>query len=203
MIRRPTSARGFSLVELMVVVTIIAVISALALPGMVRTVRERRTQQAAASVLDIVRETRSRAMYRGMAHSLVIQPSGASALRLDAYEGTSSSCRLSRFGGGLFDPAQRVYSLDLSDASFTGDGIVSELTVPTGTSYLQICFTPLGVAYFSTTPIGDGSAPSAVWSNDSTSVGAGGVFQVDVYQAATLLRRRVVIPLSGVPRMRS
>ena len=62
---RPASSHGFSLVELMVVVTIIAVVSALVLPSMVQVIRERHAQQAATSVLDIVRETRSRAMYRG------------------------------------------------------------------------------------------------------------------------------------------
>lgn len=203
---RRASAQGFSLVELMVVVTIIAVVSALALPGAVQALRERKSQQAAISVLDIVRETRSRAMYRGVAHALVIETVGT-AVKVDTWEGTSSSCRLSRFGSGLFDPAQRVYSLNLGSSTFARDGVAAQITVPTGASYLEICFTPLGVAYFSTTPISDGTSPSATWSNDSSLVGSGGSFVLDVYQMrsgiAAGVRRHVVIPLSGMPRMRS
>lgn len=200
------SAAGFTIVELMVVVTLIAVVSALVLPGAVQTMRERKAQQAAISVLDIVRETRSRAMYRGMAHTLVIQTAG-SALRFEAWEGTSSSCRLSQFGGGLFNAAERVYVLDLSAANFARDHIAAQVSVPSGASYVQLCFTPLGVAYFSTTPIADATLPSAVWTNNSTAIGIGGGFVVDVFQriagADGGVRRRVVIPLSGIPRMRS
>lgn len=190
----------------MVVVTIIAVVSALVLPTAVQGMRERRTQQAAVSVLDIVRETRSRAMYRGMAHTLRVRQV-SSSLVIDSFEGTSSSCRLSRFGGGSFDPAAQIYALDLTTSTFTRDGIVGQISSPAGLAYLQICFTPLGVAYFSTAPIGDGTIPSAVWLNNSAAIGSGGNFLIDVYQfrggADAGVRRRVVIPLAGVPRLRS
>jgi type II secretory pathway pseudopilin PulG len=185
----------------MVVVTIVAVVSALVLPSMVQAMRERHAQEAAASVIDIARETRSRAMYRGVAHTLVITTSGSS-LKFDSFEGTSSSCRLSRFGGGMLDAATRVYSLDLNTAAYTRDGIIAQVVQPTGVSYLQLCFTPLGVAYFTTSAISDGTAPSAVWSNDSTVIGGGGSFGIDVYQHNGV-RRRVVIPLSGLPRLRT
>ncbi len=203
---RSASTQGFTIVELMVVVTIIAVISALVLPSMVQVVRERHAQQAAISVLDIARETRSRAMYRGVAQTLVIETVGTT-LRMNSYEGTASSCRLSRFGGGLFDPATRVYTLDLSSAAYTRDGIAAQVSLPAGVTFLQICYTPLGVAFFSTTPIPDATLPSAVWSNDSAAVGSGGSFVVDVYRSASGtdsgVRRRVVIPLAGTPRMRT
>ncbi len=205
-VRLRPAAPGFSIVELMVVVTIISIVSALVMPSMLQVLRERKAQQAAVSVLDIVRETRSRAMYRGAAHTLAISTVGTS-VRLDAWEGTSSSCRLSTFGGGLLDPTRRIYSLDLTTAEFTRDGVAAQLTVPAAQSYVQICFTPLGVALFSTTPIADGTAPSAVWSNDSATIGVGGSFVLDVYQlragAVAGVRRRVVIPLSGMPRMRT
>jgi prepilin-type N-terminal cleavage/methylation domain-containing protein len=200
------SAPGFTIVELMVVVTIIAVVSALVLPGAVQVLRERRAQQAATSVLDIARETRTRAMYRGMAHTLVIQSAGT-ALRFESWEGSSSSCRLSQFGGGLFNAADRVYALDLSTTTFARDNIGAQVSVPSGASYVQICFTPLGVAFFSTSPIADGTLPASVWSNDSGVIGSGGGFVVDVFQRRGSVdggvRRRVVIPLSGMPRMRS
>lgn len=196
---------GFSLLELMVVVTIIAILSAMVLPGYTQAGRERRIQEAAVSVLDLVRAVRSRAMYRGRAQLLVIQASG-SALRLDGWEGSESSCQLSRFGSmaGVLDPMLRVAQLDLSAAEYTRDNLNAVIALPAGTSYLEVCFTPTGNAYFTQMPV---SLPSEEWSNDALSTGSGGAYRIDVFQVLggveNGVRRHVVIPLSGNPRMRS
>lgn len=207
---RPATSRGFTLVEMMIVVTIIAVVSALVLPSMVQSIRDAHTQQAAVAAFDVVRETRSRAMYRGVAHSLVLDASSGT-LVMSAYEGTASSCRLSRFGSGLFDPALRVYSLDFGAAAYTRDGISAEIHSPALVSRLQICFTPLGVAYF-VSPIGsviaDSTTSPFTWTNSpSATTGIGtAAFTINVFRgtatAPTGVVRQVVIPLSGMPRMR-
>lgn len=204
-VRRPSAESGFSLLELMVVVTIIAILSAMVLPGFSQAGRERRIQQAAVSVLDLIREVRSRAMYRGRAQVLVIQASG-SALRFDGWEGTESSCRLSRFGStaGVLDPTLRVAQLDLSTAEYARDNLNATISLPAGASYLEICFTPTGNAYFTQMPV---SLPSEEWSNDSMLTGSGGAYQIDVFQvlnsAENGVRRHVIIPLSGNPRLRT
>jgi type II secretory pathway pseudopilin PulG len=194
----------------MIVTVIIAIVSALVLPGMGQAMRERRTQHTATTILDIVRETRSRAIYRGTTQTLVIQTSGTS-LQLNSWEGSNSSCRLSTFGGGSMSDAQRVYALDLNTPEFTRHGINARIAVPASTSFLQICFTPLGVAYFSESLITDGRATGAVWSNASASdgpgspaaMGVGGAFAIDVFQISGGVTRRIVIPLAGTPRMRT
>ncbi len=190
---------GFSLLELMIVVVLIAIISALVLPGMAQANHERRVSQAAVSVLDVVREVRTRALYRGRAQTLVINAAG-SALTFDAYEGSSPSCRLSNFGPGSLDPQTRVASLDLTAARYAADNVAATITLPAGTTFLQICYTPLGAAFFTTTPI---YTQSQAWTNDPTSVGVGGVFQVNVFQSTGGAQRRILIPLGGMPRMRS
>ena len=190
---------GFSLLELMIVVVIIGIVTALALPGMAQASRERRIQQAAVTVLDIAREVRTRAMYRGRAQTLIITQSGA-AIRLDAYEGSSPSCRLSNFGPGALDPAQRVANLDLTDARFARDNLAASIALPSATTFLQICYTPLGAAFFSTTPV---ITASQAWSNDTGVLGMGGVFQINVFQTTGGATRRILIPLGGMPRMRT
>jgi type II secretory pathway pseudopilin PulG len=191
------------LIELMVVVTIVAVVSALVLPSMGQAMRERRVRQAAVSVLDVIRETRSRAMFRGRAQTLLVQASGSS-LRFEAYEGSVSSCRLSTFGpAGLLDPQTRVVSLDLNTPTYTRDNIQARITLPSSATYLQICYTPMGTALFSTAPI---STPSNAWSNDPNIVGTSGTFQIDVAQQVGSVTegvpRKILIPLGGIPRMR-
>jgi type II secretory pathway pseudopilin PulG len=183
----------------MIVVVIIGVITALALPGVSQASRERRVQQAAVTLLDVAREVRSRAMYRGRAQTLIIAQSGV-ALTLDAYEGSSPSCRLSNFGTGSFDPAARVANLDLTLAQYGRDNLGANIALPSGTAYLQICYTPLGAAFFSTTPI---VSASQGWSNDTSALGIGGVFQVNVFQTTGGATRRILIPLGGSPRMRT
>lgn len=183
----------------MIVVVIIGIVTALALPGMAQASRERRVQQAAVTVLDIAREVRSRAMYRGRAQTLVIAQSGV-AITLDAYEGTSPSCRLSAFGTGSLDPTTRVANLNLTDARYSRDNLGATIALPSATTYLQICYTPLGAAFFSTTPI---FAASQTWSNDTSTLGMGGVFQINVFQTTGGATRRILIPLGGMPRMRT
>ena len=183
----------------MIVVVIIGVISALALPGMTQAGRERRVQQAATSVLDVVREVRSRALYRGRAQTVIIAAAGP-ALTIDAYEGSAASCRLSNFGAGTLDALSRVANLDLSASVYAADNVGAAITLPSGSTYLQICFTPLGAAFFSTTPI---ITQSQAWSNDTSTVGVGGVFQINVYQTTGGVQRRILIPIGGMPRIRT
>lgn len=199
------SEAGFSLLELMVVVVIIALLSALAIPTMLQAARERRVQQAAISVLDAFRNARGRAMYRGRAQMLVVQPSGG-ALRIELYEGTSNVCRNGRFGNlsGTLNVNSLADVLDLNDAVYTRDDLVAEITRPGGTSYLRVCFTPLGNTFFGTTVY---TGANDAWSNDYNLVGVGGAFQIDLYQfrsgQVAGVRRRVLIPIGGTPRMRT
>lgn len=205
-VRRERADHGFSLLELMVVVTIIAVLSALVLPSMTQAVRERHAQEAAIEVIDLLREIRGRAMYRGRAQTVAIRQVGTT-VRLEAYEGTESSCRLSRFrstAGAGFVAAEQIALLDLSDARYARDDLASLISLPAGTNFLQLCYTPMGNTFFAMSEI---SIPSTLWSNDSGAVGFGGAFQIDVFQArsgvVSGVRRRVLIPLGGIPRLRT
>jgi len=205
-VRRSRTNFGFSLLELMVVVTIIAVLSALVLPSMTQAIRERHAQEAAIDVMDLLREVRGRAMYRGRAQTVVIRQVGSS-VRLEAYEGSESSCRLSRYrltAGTGFVEAEQTALLDLGGAQYARDFLTSSISIPSGTTYLQLCYTPMGNTFFSTTEI---SIPSTQWSNDNSVVGSGGAFQIEVVQSrggtAQGVRRRVLIPLGGIARLRT
>ncbi len=62
---RTRTARGFTLIEMMVVVAIIAMMAALAAPSVINIIRDNRSQKDALSLLVMVQDAHSRAYGRG------------------------------------------------------------------------------------------------------------------------------------------
>src|SRR6476619_2331488 len=70
-------ARGFTLIELMVVVILVGIMVMLAVPSMSSARHDRRVYEDASSIAQLVRDARARAMGRGAA--VVVQLSNASS----------------------------------------------------------------------------------------------------------------------------
>jgi len=168
---RPTSRRGFTLIELMVVVVIITLMAGIALPGVSRRLKSYRAKSTAEEIAAIYRNARLRAMGRGGAV-------------------------LVRYNDGSFEIREAIQGDDASDASGAGDCRplpATSCTTPSGrwnsnarsqqvattlfglTEYnfallfrspanpateitdrtaLDICFTPLGKPYADMTTLG-------------------------------------------------
>ena len=184
----------------MVVVVIITALSALAIPSIVRQMRDRRARQTAEELANVYRQARLRALGRGSA--VLVRYANSKFTTLEAVTGGNSlgdgctsllpisSCTLTNWDSNnltLTNSAQW-----LSDWAPTPgvQSVVYPTGNPTGTaqSMLDICFTPMGRALSRT----DSSAALATMT---------GVPVVKVSRSSGEgLTRYVVIPPNGLAR---
>ncbi|MEO8180322.1 MAG: prepilin-type N-terminal cleavage/methylation domain-containing protein [Deltaproteobacteria bacterium] len=157
-------ARGFTLIELMVVVLIITVVAGLAVPTAVVQLRDRRVQEAARSIGSLYREARLHAVGRG----------AATLLR---YDGTTFTMLEARAGASLpvcpdvpvpdclgvpwvAEPDRSRQVSSYQPVAATGDLAAMTVTLSdafgSAVSALEVCFSPNGRA-FSRQIIDDGT----------------------------------------------
>lgn len=150
---------GYTMVELMVVVIIIAVVAALTIPNITRRMQERRASEAAQRVAQLYQTARARAMGRGTAVTVrYTQPTAQGAFEvLEAQRGP-------RAGGGcitLPEPSCNATNWDtpglqqftsLTEFKIGGRGEYDNVHVTltqggTSPTFVDVCFTPMGRTY--------------------------------------------------------
>lgn len=159
-----TFLRGFTLVELMVVVMIIAVSAALSIPAIRDIVRSRRVQRTGAQLFAILQESRGRAFGRGSA--VIVQWKGTNGGLL-----TVSEVQRDLDGDGDPEVPEPLCSAAAAPAPFgasttkisywtqsqnvEGNTVISTTTnaevypgaQPAVLGNLDLCFTPKGMLY--------------------------------------------------------
>jgi type IV fimbrial biogenesis protein FimT len=157
-------ARGFTLIELMVVVLIITVIAGLAAPTAVSQLRDRRVQEAARKIAMLFREARLQAVGRGAA--VLMRYNGTTFSVLEARAGTGATCPdapvpdcLSVSWASVPDASRLVSAF--APVAAAGDLSTMTLTLSdsagSAVSALEVCFSPNGRS-FSRQVINDGTA---------------------------------------------
>ena len=217
--RQHAGERGFSLIELMVVVVVIAIISVLAIPTMALSGRDRHAYQDAGAIMQLFREARTRAVARGGAE-LISMTSNGSADRgtFMLWEAVApnpggvglnrvpiSSCKTPTPWAPLTAANANVVlvdgvNLNGSQAEVEADIETQMLffdspanAAPTAFTAGFLCYTPLGHSYLNlgtgAAPLFDGQLPTI------TPL----VMRVTRTAGATL--RDVVVPPNGMARL--
>ncbi|MBL9023685.1 MAG: prepilin-type N-terminal cleavage/methylation domain-containing protein [Myxococcales bacterium] len=156
-----TLLRGFTLVELMVVVMIIAISAALAIPSMMDVVRSRRVQKAGVQIFAVLQEARGRAFGRGSAVVASWRGTNGGLLSIsevqrdmdgDSDPEVPEPLCWAAAAPAAFGAAERKVSFWTQSSAAEGNLIITTTlnaetypaTAPTANGDLDLCFTPRG-----------------------------------------------------------
>lgn len=202
---RPASKHrsGFTLLELMVVVSIVAVVVGLALPTMSQQLADQKTNQMALDIVASARLARSSATAYGRAHLMRWDPAGAAGLgTVEVYRGINNGCNTNNWGAIVGVCAGNVNCIEAVHATEyqSGNSTYQMSVIGALNAGGDICFEPNGTVRWR-------PGPAGFFTNNLVATGGqdsngGFVFNIQRRNTGTDVgvARQVLIPLGGDAR---
>ena len=180
---------GFSLIELMITVMILAIIASLAMPSIGTAFRQQSITEATNEIMHLVDFSRIQAMSRNKAYELQITPGSGDNGSITVNESANTRC------DGFDDGILKIRSLNFNAGEFSDIRIIGTDPNPLGAAY-QLCFKPSGRVVRTDTakPL-----PATV-----AGYGAGEghilIQRLDSGNRTVGPKHRIVVPYNGIPR---
>lgn len=204
----PTARRvcdGFTLTELMVVIAIVAIAAAVAVPSIQAGVQERRTSQAALDFVRLARRARLQAMGSGRAWLLRYDLEGSpfELGRLRLFRGLTSRCNANDWATITAGPecgevgSSCVEQVELGSPQYrtSSSSVILRAAIE---GDVDVCYQPSGIVLLRNGP----SVATALFSAVNN-VGGGVLFELQRREGSTEVgvRRQVLVSLSGDARV--
>ena len=129
-------ARGFTLVELMITVTLIVILTTLTMPNLLSGRNAHRIKTATNHTIDIFLIAKTRAANDFNAYGLRLDAGETGSGRIQVYEGSGPAC-------GTITWAEPIRTLDYAEEFGPADGDVRIIQL-TPSGITDLCFTPDG-----------------------------------------------------------
>ncbi len=203
-----SAAAGFTLVKMMIVVTIVGVMATLVGPGLNAFMADSRSARAAEDLVRLVRHTRARVQHSRLAHLMLFEADHEDVGRVRVWEGMNDHCRTTPWELAIDGTAAQGHApvdvLDMLDYNSGSSRITltarQGATSTTNIDNVAVCFQPNGQTLESLVDTAPADFSVTAVATTFTQHRQSYIFTVELEGGR--VPREVLLPPGGMARMR-